>query len=812
VATTADPEEETVFGIGFLVYLLGLPLFGGEDPLGPAPDGDNWHHEGLTRRAARRAGWSAAAENAVAFHADYVDSYLYNPLWWLNPGDGGGVDRLRVVMSSRADLVKVHFDDLFAPDAVGAMWRRYLSGTVCGLLWLARQDVDRDSKVAMAHNLVGVSLHALQDFESHSNWIDDPARRPHTWFDIDPADRASLSLWTGSYELEDHLGVKPHGAYDFACSLFNKLGGIGRDLLRVACHAASPFAGSPLCGALGRCDEDEPISPPELAGVELPDGVVSVKPGINVDNHWMAVVGADQRGIELSGDQAFELAYELAFRTSCQWLHLLDHTMERAGLDAFWADVKTHGTVPERYTKDVAPWERLDQLPYRFISTGPYPPDLDPPDTDGWYLRLSVATADEAFAGTNADLVAFVDDTRVEPLDLGPEPASTEVDALLGVDDHERGATAAYYLGPFDTRPTRVAILNDAPTTLDVIAAAGQALLDAIVRFFDAIAGFFLQLVGAAADFVGQAHHVIGADQLEALTPGALVPFTIRCDGGSEGIYDVSVRVEATPITGVDQGIPWREYWVRVDDLYCFKESEWDRFTTSDEPFVVGVVIPHGGDGNAVPWRTDPYTDVDTGESRAIGRAFSVRVPRRFGFISVAVAVYESDDESPEDRDQLMNTFAGAAESSTAPAAKAFGVILSEAIAAAWRPARIEVAAFRRGPTAEVVLYAPFEPDRWVDGGQQLDWTLDQVEHLFVDVPDTIDCTCAPRCGSAEPPGRPRKQPPVAERPRLPRPCRPHTVPTVGVDGPRGRSATVHAIRRPADPSAFKGAIDGGLT
>ena len=44
-----------------LIALLALctPCFGGEDPLGEAPDGDNWHHEGLSRRATQRTGCCA---------------------------------------------------------------------------------------------------------------------------------------------------------------------------------------------------------------------------------------------------------------------------------------------------------------------------------------------------------------------------------------------------------------------------------------------------------------------------------------------------------------------------------------------------------------------------------------------------------------------------------------------------------------------------------------------------------------------------------------------------------------------------------
>ncbi|CAN5838485.1 hypothetical protein BH23ACT4_BH23ACT4_16570 [soil metagenome] len=67
-------------GAAGVAYVATVPMFGGEDPLGSALGPNNWHLEGLTRQAARSSGWSDDAENALAFHTDYVDSYLYNPL------------------------------------------------------------------------------------------------------------------------------------------------------------------------------------------------------------------------------------------------------------------------------------------------------------------------------------------------------------------------------------------------------------------------------------------------------------------------------------------------------------------------------------------------------------------------------------------------------------------------------------------------------------------------------------------------------------------------------------------------------------
>jgi hypothetical protein len=763
-----------VLGLGLFATILGgLPVYAGEDPLVENPAPDNWHHEGLTTRATPSPEWAPGASTSLAFHTDYVDSYLYSPIWWFNPAKGGGADRLRVVMSSQEDLLKVHFDDLFDPAEIRSMWRRYLSGTVCGLLWVARQNVDLDMKVAMAHNVIGVSLHALQDFWSHSNWIDDPARRNTTWFEADPSDRAGMSLWTGSYELPDHLGIKPHGGYEFECSLFDALNGVGRALMNVACQV-TPLANSPACEALARCTGKTTIELPSVAGLRIPPNVVFVKKGINLDTQWLSVIGVAERGLSpgLSSADAFKRAYQLAARTSCQWLHILGHVMDNATigdanaqLGTFWTEVRQRGvpaTAP--FWSEIGPWERLDQIPYRFISTGPYPPNLDAPDTDQWYLRLSVATANVDLAGTNADLIPFVDDVPIvevdgtlKRLDQGPrfvDPtpgyglAGSEIEALLGFDDHERGATTAYYLGPFATLPSKLAILNDAPTTAEVVEAFGRSVVNAIVTFFTTVAGFFLSLVGAAADYIGEAHEIFGADELDALGPGNSLPFSIPVEGGAEGRYTIAGRVEATPVTGVDsRGVPWREYWVRVETLRCIEQSDFDRFTPSDEPFIVGVVLPQGGTDSGVRWMVDPVDNVRTGDVRSIvGKVFPARVPPRFGFLTVAVAMYESDGETPNDRTTLMNTFAGTSATSTLPAREQFAVVLSEAIASGWRPERIEVVAFRRGATAEVVEFAPEVPDRWVYGGELLEWTLQETGRVRADVPDALTCKCKPEC------------------------------------------------------------------
>src|SRR4028118_2213232 len=101
--------------------------FSGEDPVFGHP----WYHEKLTREAAKAAGFTSnvtkddtdekndrreqdGAAEALAWHADYIDSYLYNPVWW----GQGGLNRYKASRAVLADLEKCHFDDLFSTDKV----------------------------------------------------------------------------------------------------------------------------------------------------------------------------------------------------------------------------------------------------------------------------------------------------------------------------------------------------------------------------------------------------------------------------------------------------------------------------------------------------------------------------------------------------------------------------------------------------------------------------------------------------------------------------------------------------------------------
>jgi hypothetical protein len=60
-----------------------------------------------------------------------------------------------------------------------------------------------------------------------------------------------------------------------------------------------------------------------------------------------------------------------------------------------------------RYNGDLEQYEEPRRTPFNFLTAGTYPPNPGGSD-EGWFLRLDIGTAEEAFAGTDADIWAVV--------------------------------------------------------------------------------------------------------------------------------------------------------------------------------------------------------------------------------------------------------------------------------------------------------------------------------------------------------------------------------------------------------------------
>lgn len=257
---------------------------------------------------------SLEAAKAIAWNADYIDSYLYSPIWWAAPAKGGralkALDRYKAGMANYWHLASLHFDDLTSIQDIEAAHKRYTAGALAGLLWAADQSGPDDQggkstgDVMAAYNILGLSLHAIQDFYSHSTWINAPARRRSTYFETAPSTRRDLTLETGAYEAVGHR--LQHGKYSFSCSLLQNERSPLKATLKTVCSDFFPTSTMSFCERFRECDQRESTQAiVELAGLSG-DIVVLQPPGIAMDTTWLSRIGAHQRGLTEEGGVARE--------------------------------------------------------------------------------------------------------------------------------------------------------------------------------------------------------------------------------------------------------------------------------------------------------------------------------------------------------------------------------------------------------------------------------------------------------------------------------------------------------------------------
>ncbi len=671
------PVVSTV-GLGAMLAATQL-RFGGEDPLAPAGDFDNWHHRGIANQAAVDSGWSAGAASEMSWHADFVDSYLYNPLWWVQ----GGLSRIKTALSLAPALTNVHFDDLSSVAQVTTMWRRYLSGAITGVLHAATLPTEAE-QVAAARHVVGVALHATADFYSHSNWVDDPARRRVTWSDHSPHEQARLALFTGTYEHDEHTGIAHHGKYSLGCTLMEPIAGT----MDIVCHAASPFSNTGICQTWRSCSDSVPVGSFEVLGVPIPGGFVHLDPpGINLDSTWLARIGAQVRGFSADdGPALFAAAKALAVRECAAMLATIGATVERAGHGDFWAKVRTNPAAAQSVWHDQ--YEDFHRQGLHFVGTGTYPPAPSTPVAE-WFLRLRIVTADTFGAGTDADIFARTPYGEVL-LDTmaGRNP-------LIAYNDFEAGDDQVFHVGPFPDFPSELRLRNDSAGVGEVFLALGQAFVAALSGAVELVEDFFLSIIGGHADHVATTRRVWTPSQLAAIGSTA-TSFTVRLDGGGEGIYDVQGTIRRTR-RSVAMGRPVSSYEVHLVRLRCIKESDWDRGSNSDEPFLFAMLVNQAS-RTMTREQFGPYSDVDTGESRTLDRRLTATdVPDGIGYVTLPLQVMESDDEGSGRRRDAFNAFSKAFMDETEEAREGFISALGRSMGADWEVASLQVHAYRTG-------------------------------------------------------------------------------------------------------------------
>lgn len=690
----------TRFSLGAAAVLVAphaAHSFAGEDFL----YGNPWHHEAISEDAMKAKGFSPAALDEIAWHADYVDSYLYNPLFWIQ----GGLSRYKVAMATFPELAKVHFDDNFSGDHVRRTWRRYLSGAMAGLVWAAERN-----DVSAARNIVGISLHLNQDFYSHSSWVDSPDRRAKTWLEFPKAQRDTLAVYIGAYELPEQLGVKHHGKITPACSIL-RMGAL-KPMLDAGCSAFSPLHNAKICDMYDECKTGTPITP-SLLGVAVPNNVLyAAPPGMNLDARWSAGIGVKVRGLtDMTGNQAFDTARALAQKSSEQWLGIVETKMAALGYGPFWNQVKTAATTGTKEQQ----YENFSKFPYQFISAGPYPPALNTPEAE-YYLRVQINTANVANAGTDADIY----------LKAGGKSFLLDymhrANPIIAYNDLERNDNQVYTVGPFTTLPTKIDFYNDSANAGNVLVSLGQEFVNKVTGLIDSIGNFLLSLVGGHADKVGGTKKVFSPAELANISTSG-TPFTLQVNGGDEGSYRLNCTIKKTGQTSGNGSADTHTFIVTFNSLYCIAESKVDRLSNSDEPYVLSLVVPLPGGVQKKLF--GPFSDVDKGETKGINQSFAaVTVNKQYGMVSVPISIWESDDESANSRTQQLNKFAGEADSRTDSAERPFIDTLGAAIAADWKIGSLNVYAFRRGAVLQTgtVLNQPI--NEWVEGKKTKSYNL----------------------------------------------------------------------------------------
>lgn len=161
----------------------------------PALAFDTGPHYDLTRDALQDEGFGNTAIQVVQVQNWLTDYYSNSP----TSPDKNAFDHL-------------HFDNLTDTNMVRNYWARITINTRNAI-----QQAARENDPLKALTVLGVSLHAVQDFYTHSNWVETHPRsggayRTDTWFTSTPP-AGDMSVYTGRYPASNP-GPRDHGNYD----------------------------------------------------------------------------------------------------------------------------------------------------------------------------------------------------------------------------------------------------------------------------------------------------------------------------------------------------------------------------------------------------------------------------------------------------------------------------------------------------------------------------------------------------------------------------------------------------------------------
>lgn len=183
---------------------------------------DTWWHAECTRKAMVANGFSSDARLATQ-----VSNYLTDiESAMLTVNMIGVTEREKeevFAINARSSYEFMHFDALFTTKDLELNWQNLYRNTINSLQRFSNNaDVKPGFRLIVLLNIIGASLHAVQDFYSHSNWVNTYVSLKKTviptWYGEDSSYRMALQLYTGAYPDGSAKGKKNHADLNKDCS------------------------------------------------------------------------------------------------------------------------------------------------------------------------------------------------------------------------------------------------------------------------------------------------------------------------------------------------------------------------------------------------------------------------------------------------------------------------------------------------------------------------------------------------------------------------------------------------------------------
>lgn len=178
----------------------------------PAAAFDTWWHAQTTHDAASATGFSADAQLVLQ-----VENYFTDMI----SGTTSEIEK-RAILPTVLGSTRIydegydylHFDALWDIMQVSHNWDTLEQNTIAALRKYGTDTSMPDSFRKIAElTVLAASLHTVQDFYSHSNWVNYWVKQGGTvpiWFDVDPKVRDTLDIQTGAYPDGSSAGHQDH--------------------------------------------------------------------------------------------------------------------------------------------------------------------------------------------------------------------------------------------------------------------------------------------------------------------------------------------------------------------------------------------------------------------------------------------------------------------------------------------------------------------------------------------------------------------------------------------------------------------------